>query len=62
MMTRGRGEVVEIETWVGASGKNGMRRDWVVTSQHTGQIFARATRQVHHTYVSKFHIGPKSIG
>ncbi|XP_065849745.1 palmitoyl-acyl carrier protein thioesterase, chloroplastic-like [Euphorbia lathyris] len=22
------GEVVEIDSWVGASGKNGMRRDW----------------------------------
>ncbi|KDP35002.1 hypothetical protein JCGZ_09290 [Jatropha curcas] len=37
------GEVVEIDTWVGASGKNGMRRDWLVRSQATGQVFARAT-------------------
>ncbi|XP_058738203.1 palmitoyl-acyl carrier protein thioesterase, chloroplastic-like [Vicia villosa] len=37
------GEVLEIETWVGASGKNGMRRDWLIRSQATGQIFARAT-------------------
>ncbi|XP_057425221.1 palmitoyl-acyl carrier protein thioesterase, chloroplastic-like [Lotus japonicus] len=37
------GEVVEIETWVGASGKNGMRRDWLIRSQATGQVFARAT-------------------
>ncbi|KAL0000092.1 hypothetical protein SO802_019694 [Lithocarpus litseifolius] len=37
------GEVVEIDTWVGASGKNGMRRDWLVRSQATGHVFARAT-------------------
>ncbi|XP_031265541.1 palmitoyl-acyl carrier protein thioesterase, chloroplastic-like [Pistacia vera] len=37
------GEVVEIDTWVGASGKNGMRRDWLIRSQTTGHIFARAT-------------------
>ncbi|XP_061351415.1 palmitoyl-acyl carrier protein thioesterase, chloroplastic-like [Gastrolobium bilobum] len=37
------GEIVEIDTWVGASGKNGMRRDWLIRSQATGQIFARAT-------------------
>ncbi|XP_065629815.1 palmitoyl-acyl carrier protein thioesterase, chloroplastic [Quercus suber] len=37
------GEVVEIDTWVGASEKNGMRRDWLVRSQATGHVFARAT-------------------
>ncbi|KAL9352547.1 hypothetical protein Peur_055227 [Populus x canadensis] len=37
------GEIVEIETWVGASGKNGMRRDWLIRSQATGHVFARAT-------------------
>ncbi|XP_062145208.1 palmitoyl-acyl carrier protein thioesterase, chloroplastic-like [Alnus glutinosa] len=37
------GEIVEIDTWVGASGKNGMRRDWLVRSQATGHVFARAT-------------------
>ncbi|XP_030973474.1 palmitoyl-acyl carrier protein thioesterase, chloroplastic-like [Quercus lobata] len=36
------GEVVEIDTWVGASGKNGMRRDWLVRSQATGHVFACA--------------------
>ncbi|KAI4297169.1 hypothetical protein L6164_037070 [Bauhinia variegata] len=40
------GEVVEIDTWVGASGKNGMRRDWLIRSKATGLIFARATRHV----------------
>ncbi|KAF2310901.1 hypothetical protein GH714_018270 [Hevea brasiliensis] len=37
------GEVVEIDTWVGASGKNGMKRDWLIRSQATGHVFARAT-------------------
>ncbi|XP_019164839.1 PREDICTED: palmitoyl-acyl carrier protein thioesterase, chloroplastic-like [Ipomoea nil] len=37
------GEVMEINTWVGASGKNGMRRDWLLTSKATGLVFARAT-------------------
>ncbi|KAM5567836.1 palmitoyl-acyl carrier protein thioesterase, chloroplastic [Rosa sericea] len=37
------GEVLEIDTWVGASGKNGMRRDWLIRSEATGHIFARAT-------------------
>ncbi|XP_058091800.1 palmitoyl-acyl carrier protein thioesterase, chloroplastic-like [Magnolia sinica] len=37
------GEVVDINTWVGASGKNGMRRDWMIRSHHTGHVFARAT-------------------
>ncbi|KAJ8492760.1 hypothetical protein OPV22_014481 [Ensete ventricosum] len=37
------GEVVEIDTWVGASGKNGMRRDWLLRSRFTGRVFCRAT-------------------
>ncbi|KAL8463438.1 hypothetical protein ACS0TY_033415 [Phlomoides rotata] len=37
------GEVMEIDTWVGASGKNGMRRDWLLRSKSTGLVFARAT-------------------
>ncbi|KAM7463493.1 hypothetical protein LguiA_031614 [Lonicera macranthoides] len=37
------GEVIEIDTWVGASGKNGMRRDWQLRSNATGHVFARAT-------------------
>ncbi|KAK6788735.1 hypothetical protein RDI58_012533 [Solanum bulbocastanum] len=37
------GEVIEIDTWVGASGKNGMRRDWQIRSHATGLVFARAT-------------------
>ncbi|XP_024359990.1 palmitoyl-acyl carrier protein thioesterase, chloroplastic isoform X2 [Physcomitrium patens] len=37
------GDVVEVGTWVAASGKNGMRRDWLVRDYKTGQILARAT-------------------
>ncbi|XP_068638663.1 palmitoyl-acyl carrier protein thioesterase, chloroplastic-like [Aristolochia californica] len=37
------GEIVEIDTWVGASGKNGMRRDWLIRSHLSGQVFARGT-------------------
>ncbi|XAR52472.1 Oleoyl-[acyl-carrier-protein] hydrolase [Bertholletia excelsa] len=37
------GEIIEIDTWVGASGKNGMRRDWLVRSHATGLVFARGT-------------------
>ncbi|KAH9322787.1 hypothetical protein KI387_017426, partial [Taxus chinensis] len=36
------GEVAEIDTWVGGSGKNGMRRDWLLRCNRTGQVFARA--------------------
>lgn len=37
------GEVIEIDTWVGASGKNGMRRDWQLQSRASGVVYARAT-------------------
>ncbi|CAM6109681.1 unnamed protein product [Calypogeia fissa] len=37
------GDVVEIDTWVAGEGKNGMRRDWLVTDYKTGEILARAT-------------------
>ncbi|RWR87010.1 palmitoyl-acyl carrier protein thioesterase, chloroplastic-like protein isoform X1 [Cinnamomum micranthum f. kanehirae] len=37
------GDVVEIDTWVAASGKNGMRRDWVIRDYSTQQIITRAT-------------------
>uniref|UniRef100_A0A0E0C2F8 Acyl-[acyl-carrier-protein] hydrolase n=1 Tax=Oryza meridionalis TaxID=40149 RepID=A0A0E0C2F8_9ORYZ len=39
------GEVLEIDTWVGSSGKNGMRRDWLVRGRSSGAIFVRATSQ-----------------
>ncbi|XXG65616.1 hypothetical protein AAC387_Pa05g3273 [Persea americana] len=37
------GEVVEINTWVAESGRNGMRRDWSIRSHLSGHVFARAT-------------------
>eukprot|EP00252_Welwitschia_mirabilis_P012653 TRINITY_DN2796_c0_g1_i1.p1 TRINITY_DN2796_c0_g1~~TRINITY_DN2796_c0_g1_i1.p1 ORF type:complete len:417 (-),score=71.89 TRINITY_DN2796_c0_g1_i1:542-1792(-) len=37
------GDIVEIDTWVGASGKNGMRRDWLVRDSKTQQVLTRAT-------------------
>lgn len=41
-----RGGVIEIDTWVGASGKNGMKRDWQLRCHSTGRVFARATRYI----------------
>lgn len=38
-----RGDVVEIDTWVDAAGKNGMRRDWIIRDHKTQKIIARAT-------------------
>jgi fatty acyl-ACP thioesterase B len=38
-----RPEVIEIDSWVAQAGKNGMRRDWVMRSFHTGEVLARAT-------------------
>ncbi|CAK9201528.1 unnamed protein product [Sphagnum troendelagicum] len=37
------GDVVEIESWVGAAGKNGMRRDWIVRDFNNRQVLARST-------------------
>ncbi|XP_062114911.1 palmitoyl-acyl carrier protein thioesterase, chloroplastic-like [Humulus lupulus] len=37
------GDVVEIDTWVDAEGKNGMRRDWIIRDYHTREIITRAT-------------------
>eukprot|EP00262_Sarcandra_glabra_P010419 TRINITY_DN2569_c0_g2_i1.p1 TRINITY_DN2569_c0_g2~~TRINITY_DN2569_c0_g2_i1.p1 ORF type:complete len:421 (+),score=67.04 TRINITY_DN2569_c0_g2_i1:324-1586(+) len=37
------GDIVEVDTWVCASGKNGMRRDWLVRDSKTGQTLTRAT-------------------
>jgi fatty acyl-ACP thioesterase B len=39
-----RGDVVEIDSWVAGSGKNGMRRDWLVRKCSSGEIVARSTR------------------
>lgn len=37
------GDVIEIDTWVDASGKNGMRRDWIIRDYDTQEIITRAT-------------------
>lgn len=37
------GEVLDIDTWVGSSGKNGMRRDWLIRGRNSGDVFVRAT-------------------
>lgn len=36
-------DVVQVDTWVGSSGKNGVRRDWQVIDCQTGQTIVRAT-------------------
>jgi fatty acyl-ACP thioesterase B len=42
------GDVVEIDSWVAAEGKNGMRRDFLVRDITTGEVISRATRCVAH--------------
>ncbi|KAJ7978845.1 Acyl-[acyl-carrier-protein] hydrolase [Quillaja saponaria] len=37
------GDVVQVDTWVSASGKNGMRRDWQVRDCKTGETLTRAS-------------------
>ncbi|GLT49362.1 hypothetical protein SLA2020_229290 [Shorea laevis] len=37
------GDVVQVDTWVGASGKNGMRRDWLLRDCNTGEVLTRAS-------------------
>ncbi|XP_075490006.1 palmitoyl-acyl carrier protein thioesterase, chloroplastic-like [Primulina tabacum] len=37
------GDVVQVTTWVAASGKNGMRRDWLVRDTNTGDVLSRAS-------------------
>ncbi|KAJ4835058.1 hypothetical protein Tsubulata_050467 [Turnera subulata] len=37
------GDVVEVDTWVDAAGKNGMRRDWIIRDCNTQEIITRAT-------------------
>ncbi|KAG8657428.1 palmitoyl-acyl carrier protein thioesterase, chloroplastic isoform X2 [Manihot esculenta] len=37
------GDVVQVDTWVSASGKNGMRRDWLVRDSKTGETLTRAS-------------------
>ena len=37
------GEEIEIDTWVDAAGKNGMRRDWIIRDRCTNEIITKAT-------------------
>ncbi|GMH27335.1 hypothetical protein Nepgr_029178 [Nepenthes gracilis] len=37
------GDVVQVDTWVSSSGKNGMRRDWHVRDCITGETLTRAS-------------------
>ncbi|XP_023537763.1 palmitoyl-acyl carrier protein thioesterase, chloroplastic-like [Cucurbita pepo subsp. pepo] len=37
------GDTVQVDTWVSASGKNGMRRDWLVYDCKTGDTLTRAS-------------------
>ncbi|KAH0449393.1 hypothetical protein IEQ34_020085 [Dendrobium chrysotoxum] len=37
------GDVVQVDTWVSPSGKNGMRRDWHVIDCQTGESIVKAT-------------------
>ncbi|XP_041008113.1 palmitoyl-acyl carrier protein thioesterase, chloroplastic-like isoform X4 [Juglans microcarpa x Juglans regia] len=37
------GDVVQVDTWVSPSGKNGMRRDWVLLDSKTGKTLTRAS-------------------
>nr|GME06689.1 palmitoyl-acyl carrier protein thioesterase, chloroplastic [Ipomoea batatas] len=37
------GDVVQVDTWIAASGKNGMRRDWVIHDSNTGDMLMRAS-------------------
>jgi hypothetical protein len=39
-----RGDTVEVDTWVSANGKNGMRRDWHIRDSITGDTILKATR------------------
>ncbi|KAF6175256.1 hypothetical protein GIB67_030474 [Kingdonia uniflora] len=37
------GDIVQVDTWVTGSGKNGMRRDWLVRDGNTGETLTRAS-------------------
>lgn len=37
------GDIVQVDTWVASSGKNGMRRDWLLRDYKTGEILTRAS-------------------
>ncbi|KAG2718583.1 hypothetical protein I3843_03G218800 [Carya illinoinensis] len=37
------GDVVQVDTWVSSSGKNGMRRDWLLRDSRSGETLTRAS-------------------
>ncbi|CAM8888581.1 unnamed protein product [Rhodiola kirilowii] len=37
------GDVVQVDSWVAPSGKNGMRRDWLIRDSNTGETLTRAS-------------------
>uniref|UniRef100_A0A7N0TC02 Acyl-[acyl-carrier-protein] hydrolase n=1 Tax=Kalanchoe fedtschenkoi TaxID=63787 RepID=A0A7N0TC02_KALFE len=37
------GDVVQVDSWVASSGKNGMRRDWLIRDSNTGETLTRAS-------------------
>ncbi|BAT79374.1 hypothetical protein VIGAN_02225000 [Vigna angularis var. angularis] len=39
----GRGDEIEVETWIDVGGKNGTRRDWIIRDRYTKEIIAKAT-------------------
>jgi len=46
--------MVQVDTWVAAAGKNGMRRDWHVHDYNSGRTILRATRYVFHLFFFSF--------
>ncbi|KAM7253994.1 hypothetical protein ACFE04_031676 [Oxalis oulophora] len=36
-------EVLEVDTWLRPSGKNGVQKDWIITNLVTGEVLGRAT-------------------
>ena len=39
-----RADIVQVDTWTCASGRNGMRRDWLGRDYKTGKTLFRAVR------------------
>jgi len=48
--------MVQVDTWVAAAGKNGMRRDWHVHDYNSGRTILRATRYVFHLFFFFFYL------
>ncbi|GMP41468.1 hypothetical protein CsSME_00011559 [Camellia sinensis var. sinensis] len=48
--------LINLNSWVATSGKNGMRRDWIVHDCKTGDILTRASRGTHHRDFSLYKL------